>query len=241
MTSFGTTQRGMPSKTTNRSNSLYCLLYSGTSLPVLLGLSELPTDLLEELLRSIIHLLPKRFYAHLSGNVANALAEDYQIKSHGVHYKMALTNSSCLNNVDTSEVILLSVADESDLKELYRVSYPGNWFEPRMLETGYYYGIRRGATLVSVAGVHVYSQQYTVAALGNITTHPLFRGQGLATVAIAKLCQALLGSVEHIGLNVKLDNTTAISTYAKLGFERVAAYEEYAFELKQTAPAILTY
>ena len=37
---------------------------------------------------------------------------------------------------------------------------------------------------------------------------------------------------------VKVDNTTAISCYAKLGFERVAAYEEYFLELKQTASAI---
>lgn len=207
------------------------LLYSGASVPVLLGLSELPTNLLEDLLRSIIPLLPKRFYAHLSGNVASALAQDYQIKSHGVHYKMALINSSYLNNLDTSEVILLTAADKNDLEELYRVSYPGNWFDSRMLETGYYYGIRRGAALVSVAGVHVYSQQYKVATLGNITTHPLFRRQGLATVAIAKLCQALLGDVKHIGLNVKVDNKTAISSYARLGFERVAAYEEYALEL----------
>lgn len=214
------------------------LLYTGTSLPVLLGLSESPTDLMEELLRSIIHLLPKRFYAHLSENVASVLAEDYQIQSHGVHYKMARTDSSRLESVDTSDVIPLSVADGSDLEELYRVSYPGNWFEPRMLETGYYYGIRRGAALVSVAGVHVYSQQYRVAALGNITTHPLFRRQGLGTLSMTKLCQVLLRTVEHIGLNVKADNTSANSCYAKLGFEHVATYEEYSLELKQMAPAI---
>lgn len=208
------------------------LLYTGTSMPVLLGFSEEPTDLMEELLQSIIHLLPKRFYAHLSGNVASVLAEDYQIQSHGVHYKMALTDSSRLNTVDTSDVIPLSTFDGSDLEELYRKSYPGNWFEPRMLETGYYYGIRRGAALASVAGVHVYSQQYRVAALGNITTHPPFRGKGLATLVCAKLCQALLQTVEHIGLNVKADNTSAISCYAKLGFERVAAYEEYSLVRK---------
>lgn len=207
------------------------LLYSGTSLPVLLGISEEPTDLIE-LLQSIIHLLPKRFYAHLSGNLATVFADEYHTRSHGVHYKMALTDTSRLTSFDTSEVIQLSAANKSELENLYRLSYPGNWFEPRMLETGYYYGIRRGASLVSVAGVHVYSNSTGVAALGNITTHPLFRGQGLGKIVCTKLCQMLLRTGKHIGLNVKADNIGAIALYTKLGFERIAAYEEFSLELK---------
>ncbi|HCF30395.1 MAG TPA: GNAT family N-acetyltransferase [Cyanobacteria bacterium UBA11049] len=213
------------------------LLYTGTSLPVVLGLSEEPTDLIEELLQSIAHLLPKRFYAHLSGDLATVFADDYQIESHGLHLKMALSNSALLDTADTSDVIPLSAADRGELEDLYRLAYPGNWFEPRMLETGHYYGIRRGAALVSVAGVHVYSQQYKVAALGNITTHPQFRGQGLAKVVCAKLCKDLWQKVEHIGLNVKADNYSAIACYTKLGFKAIATYEEYLLELKQIVPA----
>jgi len=201
------------------------LLYTGTSLPVLLGLSENPG--MQALLHSILHLLPKRFYAHLSEGVVTVLAENYQIQSHGIHYKMALTNRCHLDRVDTSAVQQLGISDAKDLQELYRMSYPGNWFESRMLKTGYYYGVRRGGTWVSVAGVHLYSQQYKVAALGNITTHPQFREQGLAAAACAKLCQTLLPTVDHIGLNVKADNKKAIGCYAKLGFEPVATYEEY--------------
>lgn len=207
------------------------LLYTGTSLPVLLGLTEEATSM-QELLRSIIHLLPKRFYAHLSGDVVSVFADDYHIRSHGLHYKMALTDISCLDAVDTSNVVALTESDLGDLKELYRMSYPDNWFEPRMLETGHYYGVRCGNNLVSAAGVHVYSEHYKVAALGNITTHPKFRGQGLAKLVCAKLCQALLQTVEHIGLNVKTDNKSAIACYSKLGFERIATYEEYSLNLK---------
>lgn len=209
------------------------LLYTGTSLPVLLGLTEEP-DLMKELLRKRVHLLPKRFYAHLSGDVATVFADDYQIKSHGLHYKMALTNTTLLDTVDTSNVKPLVVYDVIALEELYRVAYPGNWFEPRMLETSFYYGIRQGASLVSAAGVHIYSEQYKVAALGNITTHPWFRGQGLAKAVCAKLCKDLLQTTDHIGLNVKADNTSAIACYTGLGFEIIATYEEYGLELKQT-------
>lgn len=201
------------------------LIYTGSDLPVLLGLTVEP-NLMTRLLRSIIHLLPRRIYTHLSGNLAQIFAEDYQVQSHGLHNKMALTNSQFLTKFDTSEVVQLTVEDADEIAEFYHVSYPENWFDSRMLATGYYYGIRCGNTLVSIAGVHVYSPQYKVAALGNIATHPQFRGQGLSKKVVAKLCQELLQTVDYVGLNVKADNAIAIRCYEKLGFEWIATYEE---------------
>jgi len=201
------------------------LIYKGSDLPVLLGLTAEP-NLMAHLLRSIIHLLPRQFYAHLSENLAQVFAEDYQIQSHGLHKKMALTNSQFLANFDTSQVIQLAVENVDEIAELYRVSYPENWFDSQMLETGYYYGIRCRNNLVSIAGVHIYSPQYKVAALGNVTTHPQFRGQGLSKKVVARLCQELLKTVNYISLNVKADNKIAIACYEKLGFRYTAAYEE---------------
>ncbi|MUL37211.1 GNAT family N-acetyltransferase [Gloeocapsopsis dulcis] len=206
------------------------LLYTGSSLPVLLGLTAEPI-LMAHLLRSIIHLLPRQFYAHLSGDLAQVFAGDYQIQSHGLHHKMALTNSQLLADFDTSEVVQLTVENADEIEDLYRLSYPENWFDSRMLETGYYYGIRRGNNLVSIAGVHVYSPQYKVTALGNITTHPQFRGQGLSKSVTARLCQELLKTVSYVGLNVKADNAIAIACYEKLGFKRIGTYEEYLLNL----------
>lgn len=208
------------------------LLYSGASLPVLLAITEEPGDGMRALLQSISHLLPKRFYAHLSGDRASIFANDYHIQPHGLHYKMALIYKNWVDTIDTSRVVPLTIYDLPELEALYRVSYPANSFDPRMLETGYYYGIRQGRDIISVAGVHVYSQRFKVAALGNVTTHPDFRGQGLGTAVCAKLCQALLQTVDHIGLNVKADNASAIASYKRLGFEVIAEYSEYAFAVK---------
>lgn len=83
---------------------------------------------------------------------------------------------------------------------------------------------------MSVAGVHVYSARFRMAALGNITTHPDWRGQGLGTAATAGLCKNLLKTVDTVGLNVSSDNETAIRMYEKLGFEAVAKYNEYMLE-----------
>ena len=101
-----------------------------------------------------------------------------------------------------------------------------------MLETGRYYGIRNGRTILSVAGIHVYSPRYRVAVVGNVTTHPDYRGRGLGTAVCARLCKELLQEVDHVGLNVKADNASAIASYMRLGFERIAAYEEFSLKLK---------
>jgi ribosomal protein S18 acetylase RimI-like enzyme len=208
------------------------LLYTGTSLPTLLGLTEEPTDQMRELLQSILHLLPIRLYTHLSGDLATVFADDYHVHSHGAHYKMGLVHKAQVETIDTAQVVQLSSSDVDELEALYHVSYPGNWFDPRMLETGCYYGIRQKKELVSVAGIHVYSPHYKVAALGNVTTHPAYRGQGLATIVCAKLCQSLLQTVDYIGLNVKADNVGAIHSYERLGFEYMATYEECSLERK---------
>jgi len=207
------------------------LLYSAMEMPVLLAISEnLPA--MRDLLQSSMLLLPSRFYAHLSGDLSTLLATHYRVDSHGLHYKMALADPSRLETVNTSEVISLTVADLEELQTLYQVSYPGNSFDPRMLGTGHFYGIRRDGKLVSVAGVHVYSPHYKVGVVGSVTTHPAFRGQRLATAVCARLCQQSLQTVVHIGLNVKADNASAIASYRRLGFEVVGEYEEALLVLK---------
>lgn len=207
------------------------LLYSAFEPPVLLAISENPPAM-RDLLQSILHFLPRCLYAHLSGDLSMLLASHYQVDSHGLHYKMALADKSRLDRLDTSEVVPLAEADLQELQTLYRVSYPDNSFDPRMLESGHFYGVRRDEMLVSVAGVHVYSPHYRVGVVGNVTTHPDYRGQGLGTAVCAKLCQQLLRTVECIGLNVKSDNASAIASYKRLGFEVVGEYEECLLESK---------
>lgn len=183
-------------------------------------------DSMAALLRSILHILPRRFHAHLTPGVAEALEGQCRIESYAEHYKMALRDKSAPRSIDCSQAVRLGPGDLDEMLRLYEEAYPGNWFNPTMLETGQYYGIRIENRLVSVAGVHVYSQRCQVAALGNIATHPDFRGSGFAKSVIAGLCQSLLENVEHIGLNVKADNAAAISLYEKLGFEIAGAYYE---------------
>jgi predicted GNAT family acetyltransferase len=124
-------------------------------------------------------------------------------------------------------VDVLGTEDLDDLAELYREAYPGTWFEPHQLDSGRYVGIREDGRLVCVAGLHVYSPAYGVAALGNVATLPAARGRGLAQGACAALCRLLLDDgIATIALNVRADNIAARRAYERIGFETVAEYVE---------------
>lgn len=204
------------------------LLYTDLPIPILLANSDQASNDMRDLLHAVAPLLPKRFHAYVSVEAVVGLEDVYDLHSHGTHYTMGLMQTSHISTFDAAAAAALTADDLDDLNELYSVSYPGNWFLPRMVDTGFYYGIWHEQDLVSVAGVHVYSPRYKVAVLGNIVTHPDLRGRGMGMAVCAKLCQELVqAGVAHIGLNVKTENTSAIRCYEKLGFKRVAEYGEY--------------
>jgi ribosomal protein S18 acetylase RimI-like enzyme len=205
------------------------LAYNAGDLLVLLATGAADHAAAGDLLRGIRHLLPRRFYTHLGVGLSGALTDEWRAEPHGLYDKMALSAPGQLAAFDTAATIRFTPDDEAELQAFYAESYPGNWFDPRMLQTGHYYGYRERGMILCVAGVHVYSASQRVAALGNITTRPDARGRGLATLVTARLCQELLQRVDQIGLNVRADNAAAIRCYERLGFTRVGQYEELMF------------
>jgi RimJ/RimL family protein N-acetyltransferase len=183
-----------------------------------------------KLIDSILAELPDRFYAHLNPALLQQFSRSWKSERVIEGIKMHLADSRRPAQEDTSDVQQLLPADLPEVLDFYATAYPGNWFDARMLETGQYFGVRRGNRLVSVAGVHVFSRQYQVAALGNIATLPEQRRMGLARRATARLCQSLLEAhVETIGLNVHKDNRAAFICYERLGFETVCPYVEVQY------------
>ncbi|MFJ6197942.1 GNAT family N-acetyltransferase [Micromonospora sp. NPDC092111] len=203
------------------------LLYHGTDEPVLLAFAaDADRPGLAALLDELGPVLPARLYAHLSPGLEGTLARRYAVTPAGAHHRMALADPTRLAAVPGAGEVL-GRADLPALRALYAAAYPGNWFDPRMLDTGHYIGVREGGDLVAVAGVHVWSPTYRVAALGNVTTHPRARGRGLATAVVARLGVRLRDSVDHVTLNVRAGNTSAVRLYERLGFTRVADFGEY--------------
>jgi GNAT superfamily N-acetyltransferase len=209
------------------------LLYTAPDPPVLLAILNDNREEMEALLAELAPTFSKNVYAHLSPGLEKFFEPDYRLKHNGEHYKMVLTSPEKLEHYDTSQVISLTVEHLKKLETLYQAAYPGNWFDARMLETGQYVGIRSAqGKLICVAGVHVFSRQYRIAALGNITTHPDCRGQGYATTASVGLCRQLMEHTDLIGLNVHSDNHAAVRTYQKIGFEIMTIYHEWIMQKK---------
>ncbi|MBS1119541.1 MAG: GCN5-related N-acetyltransferase [Deltaproteobacteria bacterium] len=206
------------------------LLYTPPASSVLIALA--PDDECEglaHLIETILPELPARLHAHVSPSLVATLAGRHRVHGHGAHLKMALVDPTRLQPL-APDVDQLGPDDAVELGAFYARCYPGNWFDPRMLETRQYFAIREGNEMIAAAGIHVYSANERVAALGNIATAPHHRRRGLAAKVTSRLCRSLLQTVELIGLNVKADNHAAIACYAQLGFEPVATYEEVLLE-----------
>ena len=177
-----------------------------------------------ELLKSIKPFLPEKFNVHLSPGLTDVFGEENIIKDYGHNYSMILNGNP--ETVSDNNIRRLKISDLQILKELYAFSYPDNWFDSRMVETGKYYGYFLEKRLVGVSGVYVYSSEYRIAALGNIATHPDFRGQKIAYKLTSVLCNDLKKSVDIIGLNVNSENSAAIKCYENIGFKIRSSYDE---------------
>lgn len=216
------------------------LLYRAPGLPTLVCMGrEDSRGARERLLTALQPLLPDRVEVHLGvGGVEPLLATGWSQLRAVPHLRLALATGELVepgSDVDPEE---LTAGDLPPLLELYARAYPGNWFDPGMLATGQYLGAwapGRGR-LLAVAGVHVYSESQRIAALGNVATDPDARGQGLATALVAALCRRLSATVDHVGLNVRADNTAAIRLYQRLGFRRVAEFTEGEFVRSPSPP-----
>ncbi|MER7762225.1 GNAT family N-acetyltransferase [Streptomyces sp. NPDC097619] len=211
------------------------LVYAVGEIPTLLAFSRPDRSAeLEALAAALLPVLPRRFFGHLTGEAGKVLESAYEVRPHGTLLRMELATAPAPVPAEDRphgpwHPAPLDRSDLPDLLDLFTRAYPGNWFDDRMLDTGQYVGARLDGRLVSVAGVHVYSPTYRVAALGNVTTDPALRGRGAGTACVTALCHRLVGTTDTIGLNVRADNPTALALYHRLGFTEVTPFTEATY------------
>ena len=206
------------------------LLFTGLSTPTVLVFGSL--KFMPTLIKDIVNVLPAKFYCHYQKEFEKCFKEEYKIRSLGTHLKMKFGKPLySKENLKVEHGVQLGEDDMEELLDFYQIAYPNGYFDPYMLRTGKYYGIKINDKIQSVAGVHVYSKHYSIAVLGNIATLPSTRGKGFATKCIIRLMESFESNL-HIGLNVKKDNYSAVNLYKKLGFLIHTQYEEGMFEKK---------
>jgi hypothetical protein len=186
------------------------------------------------LLRGIMDRLPEKMYCLVSENLVGVISEKYGFDRAVCYEKMKLTGDIFLSkNIKYPEFTYRINSNDSEaLEEFLRSINPGAFFNGGMLKTGKYFCIRKNASLIATAGVHLYSKEYSVAAVGNVVTAENERGKGYAASVTASLCADLWNDVRIIGLNVREDNIAAKRVYEKLGFIKHTSHFELTAKKK---------
>ena len=200
-------------------------------LPIVYAVAPPEHEPTRALVAALAPELPDVFFANLPLGVARVLAPRYEIEPQGEHVKMALLEPDALAAVDTSRVERLDPEHYDELRAFYAGAYlpeerGGRFLARYMLELAPWFGLREAGALVSVAGLHVLSRRYGVAAIGNVATRPDRRGRGLARAVTARLSRELATQLPTIALNVAVTNTAARRCYLGLGFREVLRYDE---------------
>jgi ribosomal protein S18 acetylase RimI-like enzyme len=184
--------------------------------------------------RALLHALPETSgYLNLRAHQVDAAAEIYEYRQRHEMRRMILDDFRPRPGAAEP----LGPADCGEIERLYASGDGGGIaFAPFQLRTGLFRGIRRAGALVAVAGVQVASPQESVAAIGNIFTHPDFRGQGLAQAATSAMVAAVkTAGIRTIGLNVESHNAPAIHAYESIGFRTRFPYCEGAADRRVTS------
>lgn len=208
------------------------LLYQDKRSPVILAIKATDHPLWICNLE-LIHSFPDQCYAHINEDYIPFFKRYYDLESHGTFNKMILTNPNKLPCKDHPQIRNLIKEDIPLLRNFYSQHYPDNWFNERMIDSHQFYGFFEDKQLLSVSGIHVYSEEFRVCAIGSVSTDQNHRGKGLANLTMSVQCHKLLETCDIIGLNVRNDNHSAIRLYQNLGFEIIGEYEEFVMIKKE--------
>ncbi|MFG3407105.1 GNAT family N-acetyltransferase [Streptomyces sp. NPDC048142] len=113
------------------------------------------------------------------------------------------------------EAVPLGPRDVPEMLDLVARTRPGP-FLPRTVELGTYLGIRRGGTLVAMAGERLHPPGWT--EISGVCTDEPVRGQGLASRLVLAVAHGIRERGETPFLHASASPTAAVRLYESLGF-----------------------
>jgi ribosomal protein S18 acetylase RimI-like enzyme len=191
------------------------LCYTGLEPPILFAHGEV------EQLRSLLEKFPSGGYQiSFPYDLLQSLPASASILNLFPMWRMRFDHSQIAQRTGI-EVERLGVDDLAHIDRLYKGQQDApDGYHSRQLEMGPFVGIWESGTLVATAGIHVFSERRSMAAIGNVYTHPDWRRRGLAQACTASLLSILLSKgVATIVLNVGQNNQAALALYERMGFK----------------------
>ncbi len=191
-----------------------------------------------EVVDSILSLHPgSRFsFGSLRPEHRRAVEKYFVMTRHQMMVRMAVTEEA-FTPVD-GEAIRLAATNLPAINRLYSTEGVPTAYRPSHLEEGVYYGVIEAGRLVSIAGTHVVSACEGVAVVGNVFTHPHYRGRGFATITTSAVTGELLRSCPLVVLTVETANEPALAVYGRLGYQASCSLHESPLIRKEPVGAL---
>ncbi len=172
-----------------------------------------------------IHPGPAQTYATSQPQHLQPLGRVYRLANQLPMIRMSVTAEAFLPSAGIPTAPL-SGLDIRKVNALYGSDGGPSYYVPEHIEHGVYRGIVADGRLVAVAGTHVVSHQEGVAVVGNVFTHPTYRGRGYATAATSAVTQTLLEFCHTVVLTVDPNNRPAVAAYERIGYHEACQLVE---------------
>ncbi len=164
-----------------------------------------------------IHPGTAQTYATCQPQHVEVLKRVYRLATQQPMVRMVVTRERfrAAREVDT---VPLTGIDIRRINSLYGSENGPSYYVAEHIDAGVYRGVVVEGRLVAIAGTHVVSRREGVAVVGNVFTHPAYRGRGYATAATSAVTETLLNWCDCVVLTVDPRNTPAVAAYARLGY-----------------------
>ena len=166
-----------------------------------------------------LHPGPRQSFMTIEPEHIDNLLGGYNLWRPQSMVRMQLDAAAFAPPAAVEQVRRLVEADAADLNRLYAIEEDGLRYSGRQVVEGVYYGAHNRGRLVAAAGTHIFSSREGVGVIGNVFTHPDFRGRGFGSAVTAAVATHLLKTCDLIVLNVDPANRTARHIYDNLGFK----------------------
>lgn len=166
-----------------------------------------------------LHPGPRSSLLSCQAEHIDAMLEAYNLWRPQTMLRMAVDAASFRPPAVRGPVRRLIAADAPELNRLYALEGDGLVYPGHHVRDGVYYGALNRGRIVAAAGTHIYSKTARTAVVGNVFTHPDFRGRGLATAVTAAVTAQVLDECDLIVLSVDPANRAARYVYEKLGYQ----------------------